>query len=86
MSIEKEDFLRTKLVSYLQQIDPVTPPRWGKMNLQQMVEHFAEDALRNANGRLKIEKIITPAENLERMRDFFHRLQKNKSIPPANHQ
>ena len=71
MSIEKENFLRTKLVQYLQRLDPATPPRWGKMNVQQMVEHYAGDAVRNASGRLKIEKIITPPEALERMREFM---------------
>ncbi len=71
MSFEKENFLRTKLVSYLQRLDPATPPRWGKMNVQQMIEHFAGDAVRNANGRLKIDKIVTPPENLSRMREFM---------------
>lgn len=71
MSFEKENFLRTKLVRYLQQLDPATPPRWGKMTVQQMVEHFGGDAVRNANGRLKIETIITPPENLQRMREFM---------------
>ena len=71
MSIGKENFLRTKLVPCLQQLDPGTPPRWGKMNVQQMIEHYAGDAVRNASGRLKIEKITTPPENLERMREFM---------------
>jgi hypothetical protein len=71
MSIEKENFLRTKLVAYLQRLDPAIPPRWGKMNVQQMIEHYAGDALRNANGSLKIDNIITPPENLERMREFM---------------
>ena len=69
--LEKENFLRTKLVTYLQRLDPATPPKWGKMNVQQMIEHYAGDAVRNANGRLKIETIITPPENLQRMRDFL---------------
>ena len=69
--IEKENFLRTKLVPYLQRLDPATPPKWGKMNVQQMIEHFAGDAVRNANGRLKIDKIITPPEHLNRMREFM---------------
>jgi hypothetical protein len=71
MSLEKENFLRTKLISYLQRLDPATPPKWGKMNVQQMIEHYAGDAVRNANGRLKIEKIITAPENLARMREFM---------------
>ncbi|MEP7376292.1 MAG: hypothetical protein ABI675_23040 [Chitinophagaceae bacterium] len=71
MSFEKENFLRTKLVRYLQQLDPATPPRWGKMNVQQMIEHFGGAAIRNASGRLKIDNIVTPAGNLPRMREFM---------------
>jgi hypothetical protein len=71
MSFEKENFLRTKLIPYLQQLDPATPPRWGKMNVQQMIEHCGGDVFRSASGRLKIDKIVTPPENLQRMRDFL---------------
>lgn len=71
MSLEKENFLRTKLVSYLQRLDPATTPNWGKMSVQQMIEHFARDAVRNASGRLKIDTIVTAPENLERMRVFM---------------
>ncbi|MES1197745.1 MAG: hypothetical protein ABUL41_00525 [Chitinophagaceae bacterium] len=71
MSFEKENFLRTRLVSYLQRLDPSTPPRWGKMSVQRMIEHLGGEAIRNANGRLKIEKIITPLENLKKMREFM---------------
>ena len=71
MSLEKENFLRTKLIPYLQQMDPSKPPRWGKMSFQGMVEHFALDAVRNANGRLKFDKIITATEHLPRMREFM---------------
>lgn len=71
MSLEKENFLRTKLVSYLQRLDAATPAKWGKMSVQQMIEHYAGDAVRNANGRLKIDAILTPPENLERMREFL---------------
>ena len=71
MSLEKENFLRTKLITHLQRLDPATPPQWGKMNVQQMIEHFAGDAVRNASGRLKMDTILTPASNLERMREFM---------------
>jgi len=71
MSFEKENFLRTRLVRYMQQLNPAATPRWGKMNVQQMIEHYAGDALRNANGRLKIETIITPPEKLDAMREFM---------------
>lgn len=71
MSIEKENFLRTKLVAYLQQLNPATTARWGKMSVQQMIEHYAGDAVRNANGHLKTDSILTPTSNLERMREFM---------------
>ena len=71
MSLEKENFLRTKLVACLQRLDPATPPGWGKMSVQQMIEHYAGDAVRNASGRLKIDKILTPPENLTPMREFL---------------
>jgi hypothetical protein len=71
MSIEKENFLRTKLITYLQRLDPATPARWGKMTVQQMIEHYGADAVRNANGLLKYDTILTPPEQLERMREFL---------------
>jgi hypothetical protein len=71
MSLEKENFLRTKFVAYLQRLDPLTTPKWGKMNVQQMIEHFAGDAVCNASGRLKFDTILTPQEHLDRMREFL---------------
>ena len=71
MTIEKENFLRTKLVPCLQRINPATQPQWGKMSVQQMIEHYAGDAVRNASGRLKFDNIMTPPERLEAMREFM---------------
>lgn len=71
MSLEKENFLRTRLITNLQRLNPATPPKWGKMSVQQMIEHFGGDAVRNANGRLKFDQIVTPADHLEKMRDFL---------------
>lgn len=71
MSFEKENFLRTKLVSYLQQLDPATPPRWGKMNVQQMIEHLTIDGVMVANGRRRIDAIATSPEKLHRVREFL---------------
>jgi hypothetical protein len=71
MSLEKENFLRTRLITYLQRLDPATAPQWGKMSVQQMIEHYAGDAVRNASGRLKMDTIITPPDQLERMREFM---------------
>lgn len=71
MNIEKENFLRTKFILLLQRINPATPPLWGKMNLQQMIEHFAHDSVATASGKLHFDKIITAPENLQRMREFM---------------
>ncbi|HWC54754.1 MAG TPA: hypothetical protein VG676_14290 [Chitinophagaceae bacterium] len=70
MTFEKENFLRTRFISLLQQLDPATAPRWGKMNVQQMTEHFA-DMVRWANGKVKHETIHTPPERLQAYREFL---------------
>lgn len=81
--LEKENFLRTRLVTYLQRLDPATPPGWGKMSVQHMIEHYGGDAVRNASGRLKIDNMVTPPEHLQRLREFmmsdkpFHENTKN---------
>lgn len=80
MSFEKENFLRTKLVSYLQRLDPATPPRWGKMNVHQMVEHLADIGISVASGRHKFETIATPPEKLQRVREF---LMSDKPFKPG---
>jgi hypothetical protein len=69
--MEKENFLRTRFVAHLQRLDPATPPQWGRLSVQGMIEHFAGDALRNANGRLVFDKLVTPPEHLEKTRAFM---------------
>ena len=69
MSFEKENFLRTKFVSLLQKIPGGTQPNWGKMNLQQMIEHFS-DVVMVAAGKIKLP-VVTPADKLGRYRDFM---------------
>lgn len=69
MTIEKENFLRTRLVPCLQRISHDTAPLWGKMNLHQMIEHLA-DVMKVANGKLKMD-IVTPAEKLPLYREFI---------------
>lgn len=71
MSLARENFLRAQLIRYLQQLDPHTPPRWGKMSVQQMIEHLAFDAIPLASGRLKIDQLVTTPAQLPRMRQFL---------------
>lgn len=66
----KAEFLKHDFVPLLQTIAAATQPRWGKMSLQQMIEHFS-DSMRIASGAAPQEQIVTPPENLQRMRDFL---------------
>ena len=52
MSFEKENFLRTKFVSYLQKLDPATAPRWGKMSVQQMIDRLLFPQKQKGSTRL----------------------------------
>lgn len=69
MNFEKENFLRTKFISLLQKLDNHTIPLWGKMNVQQMIEHFT-DVVMSASGKIKLP-IVTPADKLPRFREFM---------------
>ncbi len=67
---EKLRFLKADFTSLLGQIPSDTLPAWGKMSLQQMIEHFA-DAVKVASGKIAITQLITPAENLPKMHAFL---------------
>jgi hypothetical protein len=69
MNFEKENFLRTKLISHLQKLNTDTQPLWGKMNARQMIEHMI-DVMMVANGKIKLP-IVTPPEKLSRLREFM---------------
>lgn len=70
MNAAKIDFLSQRFVSLLKQIPSDTAPKWGKMTLQQMIEHFAE-SVRIASGKIPFTDILTPPEDLQRLRDFL---------------
>ena len=59
MNFEKENFIRTKLVSLLQKLKNDEPARWGKMNVQQMIEHFT-DVMMVASGKMPRERVSLP--------------------------
>ena len=69
MNFEKENFLRTKFISHLQKLKADTTPYWGKMNVQQMIEHFS-DVIMSASGKIKLP-IVTPSDKLPRLREFM---------------
>ena len=66
--MDKLNLLTTKFPELIRSADPNVKPVFGKMNLQQMVEHMS-DALRNANGKLSFE-LLTPPERVEAMQSF----------------
>lgn len=66
---EKEDFLRHDYIRTLAGIDPATPPAWGKMGVQHMIEHMS-DSFMIANGK-DPKDCVTPAENIARMKAFI---------------
>ena len=65
----KSDFLKNSYIAVLREIDPETPPAWGKMTFQQMVEHMS-DSFRIANGK-DPQDCITPEEHLPKMQAFI---------------
>jgi hypothetical protein len=90
----KATFLRNDYVKILATIDPATKPLWGKMNVQQMIEHMAY-AMRQASGRDPYT-IVTAEEHLPRMQAFlmsekpFRENTPNQLLPdeplPTKHQ
>jgi len=70
MIAAKAEFLRSRFIPLLQQIPTDTKAAWGKMTLQQMVEHFA-DSVRIASGKTAHTDILTPFEHLDKMRNFL---------------
>jgi len=69
MNAEKADFLRYRFIPLLKQIPTETKP-WGKMTLQQMIEHFSE-SVRIASGKIVYTDFVFPPEQLQKNREFM---------------
>lgn len=67
---EKAGFLKNAYITHIRGIDPETPPVFGKMNPQQMVEHMAA-YIRLGYGNPEVPEILTPAEHLDKMINFL---------------
>lgn len=86
MSTPKEVFLKENFIPLLEKLNSSDTGKWGVMNAQQMVEHFA-DAIKNANGKL-ILPLLNEGEKLEKYRAFlmseepFKENTKNSLLPP----
>jgi hypothetical protein len=70
MEQDKRLFIQDTFIQLLQNADPHTTAKWGKMSFQHMVEHMVL-AIKNANGKIKTEKIFTPPEKLPDLRQFL---------------
>ena len=70
MNADKVNFLKARFIPLLKQIPSDQPPAWGKMTLQQMIEHFT-DYTRIASGKTVIKEIVTSEEHLEKSRIFL---------------
>lgn len=70
MNADKAAFLRDRLAPLLQGLPTETPAAWGKMTVQQMIEHFA-DYTRIASGKVAHTEILTPPEQLDKARAFL---------------
>src|SRR5829696_857382 len=66
---QKAQFLRSEYTKVLSHLNADAPRQWGKMNVQQMVEHMS-DYVRVASGKTPMD-VITPEENLPRMQGFL---------------
>jgi hypothetical protein len=83
MNDAKVDFLKNRFIPLLEKTPFDTKPSWGKMTLQQMIEHFA-DAVRIASGKMVFKDILTPEPTLQKMREFImtdHPFRENTKNP-----
>lgn len=84
---QKLDFLQNVFVQELEKIPADKPPVFGKMTLQQMIEHFS-DSVRIASGKKCIQEFITPPDQIDRMLAFvlsdkpFRENTPNPLMPP----
>lgn len=70
MNAEKLHFLKSEFVLLLKKLEPEQKGKWGKMDAQQMVEHF-RNALKVANGKMDLPLHNTDPERLEKSRAFL---------------
>lgn len=66
---QKADFLRNEYTKVLSQLNADAPRRWGKMNVQQMIEHMS-DYVRIASGKTPMT-VVTPEDKIPRMQGFL---------------
>lgn len=69
MSTEKLHFIRIGFTPMLKGFSSNTMGKWGKMNIQQMIEHVADFFM--VSSRKKIFPVVTPEEYLPKFKAFL---------------
>ncbi|MEO8109402.1 MAG: hypothetical protein ABI594_05200 [Ginsengibacter sp.] len=69
MIAAKEAFLKSEFIPLLKKLKGDENAKWGIMNAQQMIEHFA-DAVKNASGKLILPS-LNEGERLQKSREFL---------------
>jgi hypothetical protein len=75
---QKLTFLQQTFIQKLREIDPSAKANFGKMNVQQMVEHMSY-AVRVAGGKLEVPA-ITPEDKLEK---YYKWLMSDEQFKPS---
>jgi oxepin-CoA hydrolase/3-oxo-5,6-dehydrosuberyl-CoA semialdehyde dehydrogenase len=65
----KKNFLEKQFVLLVREIDPSATPRWGKMNVQQMVEHVSL-FFKISTNEFQFP-LTTPVEHLPKYKEFL---------------
>ena len=66
---EKKAFISRHFIKSLAALPPDAKGKWGKMNLQQMVEHVT-DFFNVSNGKIQLP-LVTPEEHLPKLKAFL---------------
>jgi oxepin-CoA hydrolase / 3-oxo-5,6-dehydrosuberyl-CoA semialdehyde dehydrogenase len=69
-SASRLSFLRDVFGEAVRELRPTTPPRWGRMSAQQMVEHLAW-TFRISTGQIQVECLI-PEARRALFKPFLH--------------
>jgi oxepin-CoA hydrolase/3-oxo-5,6-dehydrosuberyl-CoA semialdehyde dehydrogenase len=69
IDIQKSDFIRSEFVQLIRNT-PAAEAKWGKMNLQQMVEHVT-DFFNVSNGKIQLP-FLSPEEHLPKLKAFLY--------------
>ena len=79
---QKKEFLRRGFAEKLKTIPADAERHWGKMNVQQMIEHMT-DSVSWANGKHGFD-LVTPEENVSKMQAFLMSEKPFKENTPNN--